>query len=82
MCCGALPGVVKIPFVLVQEGLLPKVAGQPSWETWISVNRANPFLPPRHSHFLRKPKYCLSIITAEAVRLITWLFFVVLLFSM
>lgn len=74
MCCGILPGVVNIPIVLMQEGLLPKVAGQPSWEAWISVNRANPFLPPHQWHFFRKPKYCLSIIIVEAVRLIAWLF--------
>lgn len=74
MCSGILPGVVNVPIVLMQEGLLPEVAGQLRWETWISVNRANPFLPPCQSHLFRKPKYSLSIIAVSSARLITWLF--------
>lgn len=44
-----------------------------SWETWVSINRANPFLPPHQPHFFRKSKCCLSIPTAEAVGLVTGL---------
>lgn len=29
MCCSILTGAVNIPIVLLQEGLLPEMAGQP-----------------------------------------------------
>lgn len=67
--CGILPRAVNIPLVLLQEGLPPEVAGQLGWETWISVNRANPFLPPCQSYLFRKPKCNLSTLTAEVARL-------------
>lgn len=53
-----------------------RAAAWGGWETWMSIKRTNPFLPPHQSHFFRRPKQCLSTPTVSALLpLFTVIFF-------